>query len=162
MAAAGLDPREVIVPIIGHRAGENRIHYLGTGSIIGDASVLLTADHVLRGWDDAADIGIVTPVSNGPVDIEVIERDTRHDLALLEVSDYRPPNFPPLSVDFDLPVFTSVPVLTSEYASTEFVDEKLRFTPAMRLGNITRTHNMTDRFGPAGEDALELSFPARS
>ena len=92
--------RDVVVPIFGV-ANNKTDTFLGTGSIIGDGSILLTADHVTRDW------------SNGPLAIwpmrvkrafaiELIERDQAHDLAIFRVEGFRPPR--PLTVEFDTPV----------------------------------------------------------
>ena len=46
MVATDLHPKEVIVPVLGRDAPDAELRLLGTGSIIGDGSVLLTANHV--------------------------------------------------------------------------------------------------------------------
>ena len=61
---------------------------------------------------------------------------------------------------FDVEIVTNRLIATVEYGTTVYENEQIRLAPAHRLGNVTRTHDMTGRFGPAGDDALELSFPA--
>lgn len=66
----------------------------------------------------------------------------------------------PLRLGFDEPIYTNSPVMSFEYGTTVFEEGRTLLSPATRVGNVTRIRDMTTRFGPAGRDALELSYPA--
>jgi hypothetical protein len=82
--------------------------------------------------------------------------DSRHDLALLRVDhEYRPTRRPlPVETDnFDPP--TNQLMETVEYGNTVEEVGRLRLTPAIRLGHVTRMFDATDQLGgPAGADAI--------
>jgi hypothetical protein len=65
-----------------------------------------------------------------------------------------------LAVRFDIPIYSTQLVASVDYGLTQFENGKLRLSVACRVGNVTRVCDMTELFGPAGTDALELSFPA--
>jgi S1-C subfamily serine protease len=94
-----LNPRDVIVPIFGLRENGRPGPFLGTGSIVGDGSILLTANHVLKPWSGPLGIMVTGDLSRA-YPITLIDREPRHDLALLRITDYRPPR--PLKLEFDL------------------------------------------------------------
>ncbi len=50
--------------------------------------------------------------------------------------------------------------MTFEYGTTVEEEGKTLLSPACRIGNLTRIIDRSDLLGPAGNDALELSFPA--
>jgi hypothetical protein len=89
--------------------------------------------------------------------IEVVERDTRHDLVLLRIDGYQPNN--PLTPWFDFPLHENWPVLMREYSPTPDQPGPIRLNPAARQGHITRMV-MVDKLDLAGKNALEVSFPA--
>jgi hypothetical protein len=151
------------VPVLGLQPDGDVPTFLGTGFIVGDGSLLVTADHILRKW--TGPLGFATAANpSHAFSLEILERDWRHDLALLRVADnYRPPNMPPLDVDRDdFSVLTDRQMRTVEYGNTRVrEDGNLRLSPATRLGNVTRVYDATEQLrSPAGVDALELSFPA--
>jgi hypothetical protein len=63
-----------------------------------------------------------------------------------------------LAVRFDIPIYSTQLVASVDYGLTEFENDKLRLSVACRVGNVTRVCDMTELFGPAGKDALELHF----
>jgi Trypsin-like peptidase domain len=135
------------------------VHYLGTGSIVGDGSVLLTADHVIRDWANAGPLAIAIPTHPERIfEIEPIERDWRHDLALLRINAYRPDNANPLAVRFDIPIYSTQLVASVDYGLTEFENDKLRLSVACRVGNVTRVCDMTELFGLAGKTLWSFHF----
>jgi hypothetical protein len=135
-----------------------RMKFLGTGSIIGDGSILLTADHVTRDWPGPLAI-VHLPRPQQLIPITPLERDASHDLVLHRVHDYRPPQ--PLRPIFDAPSHPNRQLLTFEYGTTVTVGPEVRLNPATRLGHMTRKFDMTKELrSPAGDDALELSWPA--
>ena len=50
--------------------------------------------------------------------------------------------------------------MTYEYGTTVTEEGKTKLNPATRLGHMTRKVDVSHSFGPAGEGAMELSFPA--
>jgi hypothetical protein len=165
VVAIELHPEEVIVPVLGRDAPDAELRLLGTGSIIGDGSVLLTANHVAACEElfittlpnDCVELEIDPKDPKGLWSIEVVERDIRHDLALLRIDGYRPNN--PLKPWFDFPLHENWPVLTHEYSTTPDQPGPIRLNPAARQGHITRMV-MADKLDLAGKNALEVSFPA--
>lgn len=117
--------------------------------------MLLTADHVIRDWSGLFAI-TEFPNLDSLFDAEVIARDEQHDLALLEVHGYEPPSVLPLAEAHQ----TNETMVTFEYGTTTVAGSAITLAPATRLGNITRIIDVTYRLGPAGIEALELSFPA--
>ncbi|OBB77875.1 serine protease [Mycobacterium sp. 852014-52144_SCH5372336] len=155
MSDGDLNPRDAIVPLFSV-GKESPVEFLGTGSIVGDGSILLTADHVISAWPpDSLRIGVL---GRGMFEASVIERDSPHDLALLRIADYRPER--PLTVEFDEPVYQNSPLMTYEYGTTVVTGTSMNFNPATRLGHMTRRMDLQDTLGPAGDGAMELSFPA--
>jgi hypothetical protein len=53
-----------------------------------------------------------------------------------------------------------VQLATFEYGTTRSAGNKIELSPATRMGNITRMLNLTDQYNKAGDEILELSFPA--
>jgi hypothetical protein len=89
--------------------------FLGTGSVVGDGSILLTADHVITDWT-AGPLAIMNQHDASNVyRIAVIERDRRHGLALLRIAGYRAPR--PLPVMFDRHVSGSRELITYEFGA---------------------------------------------
>src|ERR1700676_3358058 len=156
MARDELHPHEVIVPVLGRDSSDANLRLLGTGSIVGDGSVLLTADHVVAACPGQLFITtVLDPTTHWP--IEVAERDDRHDLAVLRINGHRPNR--PLTPLFEFPFHENWDILTFEYSTTREEQGQIRLSPAARRGHITRMLTV-DTLGPAGDDALEVSFPA--
>jgi hypothetical protein len=151
-------PKDVIVPIFGWDfPGETLPHFLGTGSIIGDGSILLTADHVTKDAPGRVGFFHLDNLSK-PYQVELIERDQPHDLALFRTNEYRPEH--PLELAFEEPVHTNNTLMTFEYGTTRTEGARIDLNPATRLGHMTRMIDLTETHGPAGLGAFELSFPA--
>jgi len=136
--------------------------FLGTGFIIEDGTVLVTADHNIRGFIDTPLYFTTATDVTTFWELEVIDRDPLHDLALLAVDAGYAPQMPRLTVlGEDFEPATDQQVQTTEYGHTEEVDGRLKLRPATRIGNVTRVIDATENLsGPAGVDALEISFPA--
>lgn len=152
-----MDPREVIVPLFeGRQKAEN---YLGTGSIIGDGTVVLTCEHVIRGCTGQLAFPKLVDGRLRAFGLTVLEADRSRDLALMRIEGYQAPN--PLQIAFDVHVAYNSNLLTLEYAQTEKTDTGgFWLNPAVRRGHKTRNVDV-ERFGAiAGLHALELSFPA--
>jgi Trypsin-like peptidase domain len=156
VVAIELNPQEVIVPVLGRDSPDANLRFLGTGSIVGDGSILLTADHVVAGCPGQHFIttvpGHLVEVELDAKDpnplwpIEVAERDGRHDLALLRINGYRSNN--PLTLWFEFPLHENWDVLTYEYSTTREEQGHIRLSPAARRGHITLMVNV-DKLGPA-------------
>jgi hypothetical protein len=167
MVRIELKQREVIVPVLGRDSPKANLRLLGTGSIIGGGSILLTADHVVAACpgqhfittvpSHLVEIELNTKDPNPLWPIEVVERDEGHDLALLKINGYRAST--PMPLWFDFPLHENWDVLTYEYSTTREEEDRIRLSPAARRGHITRMLTV-DRLGQAGHNALEVSFPA--
>jgi len=150
-------PDAVIVPILALCQNKSIKHFLGTGAFIGSPPLLLTADHVIRDWPELFGVARITQL-NQVFAAEIVKRDKEHDLALLQVHGYEPPNVLPLAEEGSTQLNQFMATL--EYGPTTTAGSKIKISPATRLGNITRIIDATCSLGPAGEEALELSFPA--
>jgi len=66
VVSGGFDPKVAVVPIFGclptDAAGVVQA-FLGTGSFVGDGSILLTADHVIDSWSGPYVIAVMPDVS---------------------------------------------------------------------------------------------------
>ncbi|WP_328857770.1 serine protease [Williamsia herbipolensis] len=150
-----MDPHDAVVAVIGPHAETGCTTLLGTGSLIGDGSVLLTAAHV--GGDEVTVASLRDDDGPQAYPARLIERDGAHDLALYRVEGYRAekpltPWWAPITFDRDL--------VTFEYSPSAPEGDQLVLSPATRIGHMTRMIDVSDRYGPRGEWALELSFPA--
>lgn len=156
-----VDILSAIVPIFEfeQNGAEVGLSFLGTGALIDDGSLLLTADHVVRG---ARQVAIYIKGRNGfPLFMaSLVESDRSHDLCLLQVAGYRAQH--PLIIDFDVRPYSDSDLLTVEYSDTgiDVTAGKFYIRPATRRGYLTRQLDLTDLYGPAGDQILELSFPA--
>ena len=157
-----MNPSETVVPIFGveesNAAGLlGKYVFLGTGVFAGKQPLLVTAEHVVRDWKGAFAITTI-PNTNNIMPAKLIIQNRDADLALLEVRDYPIEKALQLAQDDEITLNQFVYCL--EYSTTQAQGKAIHLSPATRLGNVTRLLNLTDRHGQAGEDALELSFPA--
>lgn len=160
-----LSPERIIVPIMGLRPEDPYLPtFLGTGAIVGAGDLLLTADHVVREWTGKLGFPSIKPSTGRKQfemwNLELVERDQLHDLALLRVDPRYHSRGVALRLGFDEPIFTNSSVMSFEYGTTVFEDGRYHLNPATRVGNVTRSMDLTSQLGPAGDEALELSFPA--
>lgn len=151
-----MTPQDQIVPILG-LLPNGKLRFLGTGSFVLPGPLLLTADHVIRDWRGDLAIAHMQQLDR-LFPAEIVKRDQGCDLAALRVSGYVPPN--PIALAEDQEIHPNIPVVCFEYSTTVTTGRFITLGPATRLGNVTRTINLTDKYGRAGDDALELSFPA--
>lgn len=154
-------PSEVIGAVFegvleGAQMGATR--HLGTGSIIGDGTVVLTADHVIRGCSGQLAFALIIDNTVQSFPLTVLESDQRRDLALLRIHGFRAAD--PLQVAFDAKVHYNSDLVALEYAQTVNESGVFLLNPAMRRGHNTRTVQAEKLGAIAGLDALELSFPA--
>lgn len=152
-------PHETIVALLGVDAEQNIKSFLGTSFFVGPSGALVTAEHVVRDWKEQFAIAVV--LSD---DVKVFPASLKHasrqrDLAILEVSGYKPNHLLPLSKDSR--TNTDVNLLCLEYSTTETGKGNINITePATRKGHMTRERALSGRYGEAGQFMLELSFPA--
>jgi|SRR5579871_438118 len=151
-----LHPEQTIVPIVIVDEFNEPTEFLGTGSFVGNPPVLITADHVVKNCTGRLAISL----PSGQYPANVIVHRPKSDLALLDVSGYVCKN--PLVLAGNDELTTVKQVVCLEYSTTRPEQAGLHFNPATRLGNVTRLINETDRYKEAGDEALELSFPAIS
>jgi V8-like Glu-specific endopeptidase len=152
-----MTPHDQIVPIVGFLSNGS-VRFLGTaGTFVVPGPLLLTANHVIRDWKGGLAISHLDRLDD-LLRAEVVKRDQDSDLAALRVSDYVPPS--PIGLAEDQEIHPNLPVVCFEYGTTQTAGGVITLAPATRLGNVTRLINLTDRHGRAGDDALELSFPA--
>jgi hypothetical protein len=158
LQAEDFNPLSVIVPIIGVGVPGADSCFLGTGAIVGDGSLLLTADHVIRDWPGNFVIVTIHTGQQQYWQVQIIERDIAHDLVLLSVDQYRPEH--PLQPAFDTPLHSNSQLMTFEYGTTVVAGGGITLEPATRLGHMTRMRFIQSTLGAAGDAALELSWPA--
>jgi len=157
MCAGDIIPSFSIVPIIELSKSGKGGQFLGTGSFVGDKKFLLTCEHVIASWNE--DYAIM-PHEDPPKMYRAVPilRDGEVDLACLRVEEYNPPHSFPLAEDVN--ITPNQFVCAFEYSTTEIAGRQIKFTPANRMGNVTRLRNLNKIYGKAGEEMLELSFPA--
>jgi hypothetical protein len=78
------DPREVIGAVFGADQADKPVDHLGTGSIIGDGTIVLTGDHVIRDYPGTLRIAVIIGNQVQHFPMTVLESDWRRDLALCE------------------------------------------------------------------------------
>ena len=150
-------PTETIVPIFAIDGSNNIRHFLGTGSFVGQRPFLVTAEHVIRDWSGLFAITVL-PDTSHIIRATLVVKNRDADLALLEVPGYPPEKALPLAEDNE--ITENQDVVCLEYGTTRTQGRVTHLAPATRLGNVTRKLNLQERYGQAGVDALELSFPA--
>jgi hypothetical protein len=151
-----IDPTNSIMPIVMHNEDGTCGSFLGTGAFIEPKKVLVTCDHVLV--DSKFGYAVVSKQHDRLFSAEVLFRNPDTDLALLRVTDFTPDYFLPLRED-DVLTLNEI-VMCFEYGTTEKAGSHVTFAPANRIGNVTRFLDLTKHFKAAGDDMLELSFPA--
>jgi hypothetical protein len=156
------NPSETIVPLFGIDESDKasllgKYVFLGTGAFVGPRPFLVTAEHVVRGWNSPFVITTM-PDTNNIMPANLVSANRDADLALLEVPGYPPEKALQLAQDGEITLNQTVCCL--EYSTTFSQGRAIHLSPATRLGNVTRLVDLTERYGKAGEDALELSFPA--
>ena len=104
-------------------------HHLGTGSIIGDGTVVLTADHVIRGCSGQLAFALIIDNAVQSFPLTVLESDQRRDLALLRIHGFRAAD--PLHVAFDAKVHYNSDLVALEYAQTVNESGVFLLNPAM-------------------------------
>lgn len=160
LQAEGFVPNHTIVPLFAADANLNIKRFLGTSFFVGPSGALITAEHVVREWNEHFAIAVVlsTDVKPFPASLKHVSRS--RDLAVLEVDGYRPKHLLPLSKDSR--TNTDMDLLCLEYSTAQIEKgNNMNITePATRKGHLTRERTLTDRYGEAGQFMLELSFPA--
>ncbi len=145
------------MPIVAVRADGAIAQFLGTGAIAGNPPRLVTAYHVVRDWPGALAISVL-PDYDRLYEAKVVRTNPDTDLALLDVSGYQVPN--PIQLAEDDEIRTNVQAICFEYGTTRTEGHIINLAPATRLGNVTRELKLHSQFGAAGDEMLELSFPA--
>jgi len=150
------DPTQAIVPLFSLNGSGLPSAFLGTGFFVGEESALVTANHVIK---DKGPIGIIVlPDLKNVHKATILKADQEADLVILQVNDYKPIIRFSLFPDDDI-LFNQL-CTCCEYGTTIAMGTEIQISPAVRTGNVTRRFKSLDVYGKAGEDALELSFPA--
>lgn len=149
-------PSDFVMPIVGLNKDKSCGPFLGSGVFVGDAPHLVTCDHILNDWDK--EYGIAIESGQRIATASVLARDPDTDLAILNIDDYKPTHSLPFEEEENI-ILNNI-VMCFEYGTTITAGNKINFSPANRLGNVTRFRNLTDLYGKAGDHMLELSFPA--
>ena len=144
------------MPIVGLNEDKSCGPFLGSGVFVGEVPFLVTCDHVLNDLDK--EYGVAIESEKRLATATVLTRDAGIDLAILNIDDYNPPHSLPFEEDENI-ILNNI-VMCFEYGTTVTAGNNIDFSPANRLGNVTRFRNLTDLYGKAGDYMLELSFPA--
>lgn len=148
---------ETIVAIFAKSEEANKHIFLGTGGFFQPNNLLVTADHVLGNLNGSFAI-CTARYPNTWLPAELVRRNQAVDLALLDVPGYSP--ISSLEIAEEGEIRSNENVICFDYSTAEKRDDTIFLNPATRLGNVTRLVNLTEQYGKAGEEALELSFPA--
>ena len=151
-----ISPSEFVVPLFGFRKEQNKWIFLGTGFFFGKPPNLSTADHVLGDMYDK--IGIHVIEKNEFYRASFVARKPSVDLAILKIEKYEPTLSCRLETDEEIS-FTQA-IYSYEYGTSQPLGDATVISPATRMGNVTRTRNLQEIYGEAGDAMLELSFPA--
>ena len=150
-------PASAVVPLLAIGESKGIQRFLGTASFVGAPNRLLTAEHVVRGWNGEFGIVIYPDISTVHHAI-LLRTDPERDLALLETKDFAAELKLELAQSDSINFNTQV--VCFEYGTTRESGRQINLSPATRLGNVTRFLDETKLYGAAGKDMLELSFPA--
>jgi hypothetical protein len=152
-----MNPIETIVPIFAIDEENNIKFFLGTGTFVEDKPWLVTAEHVIRDWNGLFAISVL-PDTTHILRANLLTSSRSVDIALLEVPGY--PANKAIQLAQDDEIQQNLTTVCCEYGTTQTQGKYIHLAPATQLGNVTRQLNMIDRYDKAGEDILELSFPA--
>jgi len=131
--------------------------FLGTGFFIEDESFFITAAHNVE--LSGVQFGVLhVEDSLNALPVSVVYIDKQSDIAVLEVNGYHPLKGFALAHPEELYLNTQISCL--EYGTTLTRGDEIRFNPAFRLGNVTRSFSKLEILGRVLTDALEVSFPA--
>lgn len=157
MPEPDLVPDQCIVPLVVLNEDGSCGRFLGTAFFVNDPPVLITCAHVLG--NDSMGVAVACRDHPGrlfPANRERI--DVKSDLACLRVRDYEPLRFLALAKNENL--MLNHQVCCFEYSTTVVAGDRINFSPSNRMGNVTRFRDLTSVYGVAGDQMLELSFPA--
>ena len=154
-----MNPNDCIVPLFGLDQFGTSPKFLGTASFVGQANLLLTAEHVVRGWEGNKYAFSLMSELTADHELEVMALDRGRDLALLKTKNFRAEQIIDI-LEENQAVNPNRLIVSYEYGMTYTAGNAVMLSPATRLGNVTRTIDRTDRYGLAGQEMLELSFPA--
>jgi hypothetical protein len=152
-----MKPGESVVPIFAIDENNNIESFLGTGTFVGEKPYLVTAYHVIKGWKCLFAIAFINDLQHLHR-LNVLKVDEEVDLAVLETPECKVNQSIQLAADDEINF--NQQVVCYEYGTTQTLGKHIHLAPATRLGNVTRSINLTELYGRAGESILELSFPA--
>ena len=130
--------------------------FLGSGFFFQHRGVVFgaTADHCVEGYEGQFQLISGSGINN----VEIAARSQAYDLCLFTSKLSCNSISMVLSSALNKP--GNIQLLVFEFSTTEVVNSQFRLNPATRTGNCVRVFSDTRMFGSAGENMLELSFPA--
>lgn len=149
-------PSDFVLPVVGLNPDGTCGPFLGTGVFVETKGLFITCDHVLALWEGP--FGVAIESQQRLATARLVNRDADHDLAALRIDDYQSPHAVPFRDENR--IILNEFVMCFEYGTTRTAKNHIGFSPANRLGNVTRTLDLTALFRGAGDRMLELSFPA--
>jgi len=149
-----VNPASATVPILSVNEAAGIYEFAGSGFCVGSDRLVVTAEHVVRG---AARIAIASLPNYEAYDATLLRADRERDVAILHVPEYDP--IVQLRLATTNEISFNQLACCIEFAAAHTKGDVIQFSPATRLGNVTRMLDMTAMFGKGGEDMLELSFP---
>lgn len=146
---------KAVYPIFGFTSTNSPGVFLGTGFFVSTPYLLfVTCDHVLR--EEYSTFGIAIPGQETKI-ATIVKRNASSDLAILLIDRFVPNwFFVGQLADFERHNMVSC----FEYGTSVAKGRMTELNPATRIGNITRFLDLTNIYGVAGDEMLELSFPA--
>ncbi len=158
-----MQPSSFIVPLF---VNINAIPtFIGTGFFVDHKNnIMITAFHVIRDLGEKFIFSAVVPSSiNDRImpwfDCSVVSVFPEIDMAILTTDSYCPDY--KIKIPIDDEIRLNEFVVCHEFSDTRIKEKHIiQSQAASRIGNVTRMLDRQDILGKAGDDVLELSFPA--
>ncbi len=165
MRQSSIESTRSILPILKLSSDNRVISVVGTGFVVGDPTVLITAKHVFEGEtlpEESAFGALYGPINNLKIaTFRRIRRSPDHDIAAVYIQDV--PWIQSLQIS-NQEVPCNEDVLTYEFSSTRIEtlstgERQVAFTPFTHKGNVLRHYESTFPESHS-TPSLDTSFPA--
>lgn len=152
-----MTPTQVILPLVSVNDRGKVSGFIGTGFFVGEESLFVTAAHNVE--IENTRFGVIYVENLEQIfPAKVIYINKLSDVAILEIDGYKPDKRLDLLSNGE--IYLNLPVFSFEYGTTVTRGREIKFSPAARVGNVTRSFGKLQLMGRELTDALEVSFPA--